>query len=249
MIHRTTILLFCIVVTVWANAQYSSRPRVRLAGGVELGWSHNKAIGRQYHQNTNSIRYFGEVIYRYNGLNHLVISGAYSQDSLSFQNQSSYLTNISGGYGNTQQFQTKGLIKTRSAWFGGAWLLSIGKPKLGFDVQLGASGRYIYEAVRYGLPDETFEYTLKEEIQPFNIILQPKLAIRLSFFRFAASYEYPLMDHINHDFILEHLPYEHPSADMRGLRWDQPMFYLSGSLALPVDKAIELLDDVLSEYL
>jgi len=244
-----------LILVVWCGllqgleAQKKRRPRVLLAGGVEMGWSHTRPLGNNYHQNARSTRYYGEFIYRYNGLNHFVISGGYSRDSLTFRNNNTYLTDVSEGYGHISSFHTNGLIKTQSAWFGGAWLLTLGRPLFGLDIQLGASGRYIFEAIRYGMPDETFEYRLDKEIQPFNVVLQPKLALRLSYFRFAVSYEVPLLDHINHNYLIKMKPYEHRSADMRGLRMDNSLLFLSVSLALPVEKAITFLSNEIEKKL
>ncbi|TAJ11838.1 hypothetical protein DMA11_15375 [Marinilabiliaceae bacterium JC017] len=247
---RNLLLLFLFIIS-WqmGDAQSKRRPRVQLAGGAEYGWTHVKAIGDNYHQSSRSIRYYGELIYRYNGLNHVILSGGYSQDSLSFRNTNTYLTDISDGYGHMEAFTTNGLIKTKSAWVGAAYMLGLGSRNFGLDIQMGVSGRYIFEAVRYNMPDERFYYRLGKEIQPFNIVLQPRLALRISYLRLGVSYEVPLMDHINHDLLVKYKPYEHKSADMRGLRMDSPMLFLSASLALPVEKAIVFLSNAVEDCL
>lgn len=243
------ICLLLFVFTLQNVEAKKKRPRMYLSGGAEYGWAHNKEIGNNYYQSSASLRFYGEYIYRYNGLNHFVISGGFSQDSLSFRNNNSYLTDISQGFAYKESFSTNALIKSKSVYAGGAYLLTIGKPMLGIDIQLGGSVKYMYEAVRNSMPDDKYEYALKDEIQPFNVLIQPKIMFRISYLRLGASYEIPIMDHINHETIINYLPYEHRSADMRGIRMDYPSLYLSASLVLPIEDAMDFISKAIDDYI
>ncbi len=242
------VLLSVSFVFCHQDIEAKKKPRFLLAGGAEWGTIHNKEIGKNFHQSGRSLKYYGEIIYRYNGFNNLVISGGYVMDSLNFRNTNIFPSPTDNGYYSLTRNNIYGLIKTESAFAGLAYLLSIGSNKLGFDLQFGISGKYVYNAVRYDMPDEVYRYALKGELQPFNVFLQPRLALKISYFRFGASYEIPLMDHMNHSYLLESRP-DKPTGDLQGLRMDNPVLYLSVSMALPVDKAFQLLNNYVEKQL
>lgn len=226
------IALFLLIHLAHSNAQ--KRARVYVAAGTERGWIHNKPVGKSYHQSGQATRYYGEFIYRYNGLNHLVITGGYMTDSLNFRNKSTFIKASSNGHYQTASYNTYGLIKTQSAFLGAAYLLSIGSSKIGMDFQMGLSGKYIFESIRYDMPDESYKYALRDEIIPFNLMLQPRIALRLSYIRLSMSYEMPLWDHLDHDYLLKNRPGKSRSSDMQGLRMDNPILFFSASFLLPL---------------
>lgn len=243
MVMRIVCFIALWSVIFVGSAEAKSKPRVLFAGGAEWGVIHSKTVGSNFYQSGRSMKYYGEIIYRYNGLNHLVFTGGYVMDSLNFRNNNAFPVSTTNGYYSLKEYNVYGLIKTQSALLGVAYLLSIGSNTLGIDLQFGVSGKYTYEALRYGMPNETYEYALHNEIQPFNVFFQPRIALKISYFRFGATYEMPLMDHINHNYILQSRPGESRSADMQGVRMDNPILYLSASMVLPLGKAFKLLNN------
>ncbi len=227
----TLCLLFSLIYTKQLSAQ--SKSRISVAGGAEWGWIHNKAVGKNYHQSGQANKYYGEFIYRYNGLNNLVVTGGYIKDSLNFRNTNPYLIPTTNGHYQITAFNTYGLIKTESVFLGVAYLLSVGST-VGVDFQMGVSGKYIFDAIRYEMPHEVYQYALRDEIQPFNILLQPRMALRFSYLRLGVSYEMPLWDNINHDNLLKNQQGKSRNSDMQGVRMDNPILFFSASLIVPL---------------
>ena len=196
-------------------------------------------IGRGYEQNIKSTRYMADLSWRYNGANHLVVEGGYRYDSCAFVNNAEYLNPDASEF---FRYNSQGMIKTKSAILGVAYKLAFNGNTFGVSLQSGVSGQYIYQASRYNLPDEEFEYRLYDEIQPFNLLWRTKVGLRMSIFHVLIGYETPFFDTLNHEAIIGTLPghQDNPSADLRGLRLDTDALFVSLAMQITFGEVYQM---------
>ncbi|MGM0375640.1 MAG: hypothetical protein ACQEQ0_02590 [Bacteroidota bacterium] len=229
-------LFFTIFLLLVIAPQLQGQARIALTGGYETGLMNTGRIGKGYEQNTKSTRYMADLAWRYNGANHLVVEGGYRYDSCAFVNNAEYLAPNENEF---FQYNSRGMIKMKSALLGVAYRLALYGNTFGVSLQSGLSGQYIYQASRYSLPDEKFKYRLYDEIAPFNLLLRTKIGLRLSIFHILVGYEHPFYDSLNHQQITSSLPGDEKnrSADLRGLRFDADAFFVSFAVKISFGEA------------
>jgi hypothetical protein len=229
-------LLLAILLLSGFLTVVSAQSRVSLTGGYELGFMNLGRIGAGYEQNMKSTRYVVDLAWRYNGANHLVVEGGYRYDSCAFVNNVEYLNPDTSAF---FKYNTEGMIKMKSALLGVAYRLALNGETFGVSLQSGVSGQYIYQASRFALPNEEFEYRLYDEIEPFNLLWRTKMGVRLSVFHVMIGYETPFFDTINHNEVLKTLPghTKNRSADLRGLRLDADALFVSFAMRITLGQA------------
>lgn len=246
-------LLFCLLSVLPAQS------RISLTGGYEMGFMNMGRLGVGYEQNMKSTRYVTDLAWRYNGANHLVFEGGYRYDSCAFINTAEYLALKPGKYGNIEgvtpsdaegfvRYNTNSMLKMKSAMLGLAYRLAFDSKNFGVMFQTGAAGQYMYQASRFKLPDEHFEYRLYDEINPYNVLWRTKLGLRLSVVNVMVGYEMPFLNTINHDEILKTLPGDpsNRSADLRGLRLDADALFVSFAIKITFGEAYQIFNKLAS---
>lgn len=238
-------LLLAILLLLCVMFSASGQSRISLTGGYEMGFMNLGRIGTGYEQNMKSTRYMGDLAWRYNGANHLVIEGGYRYDSCAFVNNAEYLNPDASAF---FKYNTEGMIKMKSALLGVAYRLALNGETFGVSLQSGVTGQYIYQASRYALPQEEFEYRLYDEINPVNLLWRTKIGLRLSIFHILVGYESPFFDTINHDKVLKTLPGDpkNRSADLRGLRLDADAIFIQFAMRLTLGEAYKVFNNLAS---
>lgn len=235
-----TLSIVIIYLIIFA-ASTDGQSRWSLTGGYELGFMNSGRIGKGYEQNIKSTRYIGDVAWRYNGANHLVLEGGYRYDSCAFVNNVEYLMPDESAFFS---YNTNGMLKMNSALLGLAYRLALNGETFGVMIQTGATGQYMYQASRYRLPDEHFEYRLYDEINPFNVLWRTKIGLRLSVFQINIGYERPFYNTINHNEVIKPLPDEkNPSAALRGIRLDSEVLYVSIGMKVTLGQAYKIFNN------
>ena len=239
------VVLLSILVFLLFLPQSWGQSRHSLTGGYEMGLMHVGRLGTGYEQNMKSTRYVVDWAWRYNGANHLVVEGGYRDDSCAYVNNVEYLNPNASAF---ESYNTHSMFKMKSAMLGLAYRLALNSEMLGVMLQTGATGQYMYQASRYQLPDEHFEYRLYDEINPFNVLWRTKLGLRLSVFHIMVGYEMPFYDTINHDEVLGTLPGDasNRSADLRGLRLDAEAFFVSFAVKITLGQAYQTFNKLAS---
>ena len=238
-------LLLAIMLLSGVMFSTFGQSRISLTAGYEMGFMNLGRIGTGYEQNMKSTRYMGDLAWRYNGANHLVIEGGYRYDSCAFVNNVEYLNPDASAF---FKYNTEGMIKMKSALLGVAYRLALNGETFGVSLQSGVAGQYIYQASRYALPHEEFEYRLYDEINPVNLLWRTKIGLRLSVFHVMVGYEAPFFDTINHDEVLKTLPGDpkNRSADLRGLRLDADALFVQFAMRLTLGEAYKVFNNLAS---
>ena len=238
-------LLFAILLLFGLLSVLPAQSRISLTGGYEMGFMNLGRLGTGYEQNMKSTRYVTDLAWRYNGANHLVVEGGYRYDSCAYVNNVEYLNPDASAF---ESYNTNSMLKMKSAMLGLAYRLAFESKNLGVMFQTGAAGQYMYQASRYRLPDEHFEYRLYDEINPFNVLWRTKIGLRLSVFNVMVGYEMPFYDTMNHDEVLKTLPGDptNPSADLRGLRLDAEALFVSIGVKITLGQAFKTFNKLAS---
>ncbi|WP_462319336.1 hypothetical protein [Marinilabilia sp.] len=241
---KRIILVILLLGAVW---EMKAQSRISITGGYELGLMNTGRVGTGYKQNMKSTRYVADFAYRYNGANHFVIEGGYRYDSCAFVNNVEYLMPDASAF---DRYHTNSMIKMKSAMLGVAYRLALNGENMGVSLQSGVSGQYIFEASRYHLPDEDFEYRLYDEINPLNLLWRTKIGVRYNVFFVLVGYESPFFDTLNHDEILKTLPGDEAnrSDDMRGMRLDADAFFVSFGMRLTLGKVYKAFNKAVAEH-
>ncbi|PWD97652.1 hypothetical protein [Marinilabilia rubra] len=236
-------IVFLLGVVWLANGQ----SRISITGGYELGLMNTGRVGTGYKQNMKSTRYVADFAWRYNGANHLVIEGGYRYDSCAFVNNVEYLLPDESSF---DRYHTNSMIKMKSAMLGLAYRLALNGENFGVSLQSGLSGQYIFEASRYRLPDEDFEYRLYDEINSVNLLWRTKVAVRYNVFYVLVGYESPFFDTLNHDEILKTLPGDESNRadDLRGVRLDSDAFFVSFGMRLTLGKVYKAFNKAVAKH-
>jgi hypothetical protein len=238
-------LLWSILLLMFFTGESFSQSRFSVTGGGEIGLMNLGRLGSGYEQNMKSMRFIGDVAWRYNGANHLVFEGGYRYDSCAFVNNVEYLMPDKSAFGS---YETNGMLKMKSALLGLAYRLAFKGKNFGMMIQTGAMGQYMFQASRFRLHDEKFEYRLYDEINPFNVLWRTKVGLRLSMFHVMVGYEMPFYDTIDHDEILSTLPGDQSnrSADLRGVRLDADAFFISIGVKLTLGEMYQTFNKLAS---
>lgn len=238
-------LLLAILLLFGLLSVLPAQSRISLTGGYEMGFMNMGRLGAGYEQNMKSTRYVADMAWRYNGANHLVVEGGYRYDSCAYVNNVEYLNPDASAF---ESYNTHSMFKMKSAMLGLAYRLAFNSKTFGVMFQTGAAGQYMYQASRFRLPDEHFEYRLYDEINPYNVLWRTKLGLRLSIINVMVGYEMPFYDTINHDEVLKTLPGDpsNRSADLRGLRLDADALFLSFAVKITFGEAYQIFNKLAS---
>ena len=219
-------VFFCCVAYTVAKTQ-----GMGIGYNFNLGWQNYIETGDDYSQQRYMMMHEAYVRYHnITGQNSVQIGVGIRKDNISFSNFSQFLDHD----GITiDRYYNEGTID-RFAWrFSLSDNLQFGGKPGGLLLALsgGMYLEYTFEMVRNDLEGD-YEYTLNDEIYPFNPGIMLGIETRMKWLTFGYRFEKPFMDMLDHDYINSLRLRTDNSTELRGLRLgaSTSVFYIGISL-------------------